>query len=226
MTDALPEIHPAPAPRLSDEVYDLLLEAIVSGQLAPGARIRDAEVAQRFGISRMPVREALQRLERLGLVEMVASRYTRVTDVTAEAIRDSLEYVGYLAGVGLRLAVLRMTASDRAIAADLVLGVVHAIELNGRDSPFPLIYDAAAELHRFTAQHSGNQALSVAFDEAWVALRRNLRGARPAPAPSHELREGFLQLHAALRRDASPDEVERVLRSTLGLAMPPYAAGA
>ncbi len=48
--------------------YDLLLEAIESGALSPGARLREAELAQRFQISRTPVREALKRLETQGLV--------------------------------------------------------------------------------------------------------------------------------------------------------------
>ena len=48
--------------------YDLLLEAIESGSLSPGARLREAELAQRFSISRTPVREALKRLETQGLI--------------------------------------------------------------------------------------------------------------------------------------------------------------
>src|SRR6478752_2512141 len=62
---------------LGDEVFARLGEAILDGQLAPGERLRDHELAQRLGVSRTPVREALQRLERTGLVEVSPNRYTR-----------------------------------------------------------------------------------------------------------------------------------------------------
>ena len=63
---------------LGDEVYARLGEAILDGRLAPGERLRDHELAERLGVSRTPVREALQRLERIGLVEVSPNRYTRV----------------------------------------------------------------------------------------------------------------------------------------------------
>ena len=65
---------------LGDEVYALLGEAILDGRLPAGERLRDQELAERLGVSRTPVREALQRLERTGLVEVAPNRYTRVSD--------------------------------------------------------------------------------------------------------------------------------------------------
>ena len=56
---------------LSDEVYARIGAAIVDGSLAPGERLRDGDIAAQLGISRTPVREALQRLERFGLVELL-----------------------------------------------------------------------------------------------------------------------------------------------------------
>lgn len=54
------------------------------GELQPGQRISDAELALHFGVSRTPVREALQRLREMGVVEASPSRFTRVADVTPE----------------------------------------------------------------------------------------------------------------------------------------------
>jgi len=76
-------------PRISSspvvtQVFDQLLSEMMSGDLLPGQRISDADLAVRFGVSRTPVREALQRLRDIGLIEASASRFTRVTDVTPE----------------------------------------------------------------------------------------------------------------------------------------------
>lgn len=65
-------------------VYNHLLSAITDGVLQPGDRISDAELAQQFGVSRTPVREAIQRLRDIGVIEASANRFTRVAVVTPE----------------------------------------------------------------------------------------------------------------------------------------------
>jgi len=66
---------------MRDEVYGTLKHWIVGGVLEPGEKVRDLELAQRLGVSRMPVREALHRLAEEGFVQMAANRWTRVTPV-------------------------------------------------------------------------------------------------------------------------------------------------
>lgn len=78
-------------PRISSSpvvtrVYEDILEAVTRGELLPGQRISDAELAQKFGVSRTPVREALQRLRDIGVIEASASRFTRVADVSPEQV--------------------------------------------------------------------------------------------------------------------------------------------
>ena len=89
---------------LGDEVYALLGEAILDGRLAPGERLRDQELAERSGVSRTPVREALQRLERTGLVEVSPNRYTRVSAPSDKVQADTHEFFVYLMGNAVRIA--------------------------------------------------------------------------------------------------------------------------
>ena len=63
-------------------IFNFLLAGIHEGNLLPGERISDARLADQFRVSRTPVREAIQRLRDLGLIEASASRYTRVASVT------------------------------------------------------------------------------------------------------------------------------------------------
>lgn len=71
---------------IRDDVYKSLREWIVSGELEPGEKLKDKELAAHLGVSRTPVREALRKLEDEGLVETAANRWTRVAPIV---LRDA-----------------------------------------------------------------------------------------------------------------------------------------
>ena len=112
MTEKIGAIAPLPRASLRDRVYGMLLDAIIVGELAPGARLLDQELATRFSVSRTPVREALQRLEDDGLVESAPGAYTRVTPLDAQEARDAFPVVASLHGLAARLAHGRVTAAQ------------------------------------------------------------------------------------------------------------------
>jgi DNA-binding GntR family transcriptional regulator len=76
-------------------VFEQILAAVHEGTLLPGERISDANLAAQLGVSRTPVREALQRLREIGIIEASASRFTRVAIVTPEQTAQA--YVVWLA---------------------------------------------------------------------------------------------------------------------------------
>lgn len=90
----------------ANRLYDSLRNLIVRGQLAPGARIVETEVAERFGVSRTPVRAAFQRLEREGYVVASPTHQARMTvaPLTREDVGELLEIVGELEGLAARSA--------------------------------------------------------------------------------------------------------------------------
>jgi DNA-binding GntR family transcriptional regulator len=97
---------------LADTAYAALLEAIVRGDLEPGTRLRDSELAVQLGCSRTPVREALRRLEDEGLVETRRNALTRVAPVRPERIADAFPVVAALHGLATRLAVPALSTDD------------------------------------------------------------------------------------------------------------------
>jgi DNA-binding GntR family transcriptional regulator len=132
-------LAPVPRTSLAAGAYEVLVQAIVSGELAPGARIRDGELAAQLEISRMPVREALKRLELEGLVESIPNRETRVAPIRAERAAQAFPVIAALQALGTRLGVpalstaddRRMTSLDRDRARALREGdVIAAIELD------------------------------------------------------------------------------------------------
>jgi DNA-binding GntR family transcriptional regulator len=97
-----------------DEVFEHICSWIEERELRPGERIRDHEIAERLGVSRTPVREALQMLEQLGAVETVAGRHTRVRDLDPEEAEQVYTPLGALLAVAAELAIDRLTDDDLA----------------------------------------------------------------------------------------------------------------
>lgn len=82
---------------LSARVYSYIKSLILSGELKAGERVPEVQVAQRFGVSRTPIREALKRLEEYGLIEVKPRSYAQVVTLSPEeagdvaAVRSALE---------------------------------------------------------------------------------------------------------------------------------------
>jgi DNA-binding GntR family transcriptional regulator len=100
---------------LHDEVADRLRELIRSGELEPRARVNELELAERFGISRTPLREAIKILATEGLLDLLPNRGARVASITAEEIDEMIEVVAGLEATAADLACRRIT--DQEIAA-------------------------------------------------------------------------------------------------------------
>jgi DNA-binding GntR family transcriptional regulator len=94
---------------------------IVRGQLAPGTRIVETEVAERLGVSRTPVRAAFQRLEREGYVTASPTQQARMTvaPLTKEDVRELLLIVGELEGLAARSAADLQEADRAGLAKEL-----------------------------------------------------------------------------------------------------------
>jgi len=89
---------------LSGQVKDRLLQWILEGELAPGARIIETRVARQLGTSQAPVREALRDLTTLGLVEMHPYRGARVRQPSADELIEAMEVRGELEAIAARQA--------------------------------------------------------------------------------------------------------------------------
>lgn len=109
LPDSAPNLR---RPAVKDEVYAALLGWIVEGTLGPGERVRDKELAEALGVSRTPVREALQRLEDVGLVETSASRWTRVAPLDVAQAEEVYPVVWALEALAVTLAGRRLTDGD------------------------------------------------------------------------------------------------------------------
>lgn len=104
---------------LASRISRVLAERIISGALAPGARLRQDHLAEEFGASHVPVREAFRRLEAQGLAVSEPRRGVRVASFDLAEVREVAEMRAALEVLALRHAIPNLTAAilDRATAA-------------------------------------------------------------------------------------------------------------
>jgi DNA-binding GntR family transcriptional regulator len=165
----VPEVEPKRRRTLArDTAYADLREWILDGTLAPMERLHDLALAERLGLSRTPVREALQRLEDEGLVETSPNRWTRVAPLDPAIANDLYPIIWQLETLALELAAFQLDdaeleqmerANQRLVDA---LAAGDAVAASGADREFHGVY----------IDLCGNAELIAILQEAKVKLRR------------------------------------------------------
>lgn len=153
---------------LREAAYEALRDAIVRGDLPPGARLRDADLADRMGLSRAPVREALARLVSDGLVQTKPQSYTRVAPLVLEAVRDAAEVVRAMHEIATRAAVPRLTAEDLLQMREANRRFAAAVRSGDADAAMA----ADDALHGALITRSGNRAVASTVERYTPLLRR------------------------------------------------------
>jgi len=148
---------------LRDVVFESIRGAILSGTIKPGERLMEVQMAEKLGVSRTPIREAIRKLELEGLVIMVPRKGVYVADLSVKDITDVLEIRAALEGLAASLAATRVTSEDMEAIEKAVDGFNEAIE--GED--FELIVERDMQFHASIFKATNNEKL--------IALINNLR---------------------------------------------------
>lgn len=96
-----------------DKVYTALRQHIVEGGIAPGSRLSEAELSTNYGVSRAVIRETINRLEAINLVERKANRGARVVELSEQGLIELYQVRESLEGMAARLAAKHMTQDER-----------------------------------------------------------------------------------------------------------------
>ncbi|MGW1213251.1 GntR family transcriptional regulator [Streptomyces sp. NPDC002499] len=161
-------LRPVPRTLLRDRAYEVIRDAIVAGEIEPGTVVRDADLAERLGLSRAPVREAFSRLVDEGLLESKPQSYTRVTPVVAAEVRDAAAVVGAMHELVTRVAVPRLGAADLDVMR--AANGRFALAVTGGDVDAALRADD--ELHDVLVRVSGNRAAAATVARYTPLIRR------------------------------------------------------
>lgn len=146
---------------LRESVYGSLKAMIVTGQLPPGARVTENDLALKLKVSRTPVREALNRLERDGLVNGRPRQGYAIKEFDLGMFREAFEVREMLDGYATELATSNITPTDKQKLRDMVQDCERLASLpnRSRDEMFQEL-QIGMDIHRLIAASSGNEMLS------------------------------------------------------------------
>lgn len=147
---------------LKDKVYEAIKDAILSLELEPGQALVESRLAEQLGVSKTPIRDALQELEREGFVTRIPYKGTYVAPVDAKDLEEVLQLRAALEGLAVRLAVPWLTAEEREAAEKLLDGAEAALARGDPDRCSTL----GNEFHQLFMRRAENQRL--------VSILRNL----------------------------------------------------
>jgi len=168
----------------TEQVAQRIREAIVAGRIAPGTWLREAQLAARIGVSRIPVREALARLEAEGVVERVPYRGARVVQLTLDQVTESFMLRSLLEGAATRLATPRFTPEDLTRIRALI-GQLEKHVQAGKKEKLPPLH---REIHAFIYTRCGSQKLIRWLSELYNQFPRSLRISHRFEAQPQEYR--------------------------------------
>lgn len=184
----IPVTKQTAAPRrvlLRDVVRDQIRDAIMDGTLRPGETLQDDALQEWLGTSRTPIRDALNELARIGLIEMEPNRYTRVAMLPSDAeALEALSVLGVIYGGAAVIAVPELTSERADGLRGMVENAIAALETGDADglrTNALAVYDALVE-------YSGNALLVKLARETIDGLSYKIRVSRlvqildPSPA--------------------------------------------
>lgn len=163
--------------RKADLAYEWLREQIIDGAFAPGRRMALEELARETGLSHMPVREALLRLEREGLVEGEAHKGMRVARLRLEDAGELFEIRAELEGLAAARAAER---TEPGLAAALE-SLNEAFGAAFRRGDFKAMGEANWDLHRRILAVAGSGQLARMLEDVWARSFRFRLGYRLIP---------------------------------------------
>jgi DNA-binding GntR family transcriptional regulator len=207
VAERTPEVAAAPAfdnRTLRERVLDRLREDILSNDLPPGTELSEVALADSFGVSRGPLREAMGQLASEGLLTVTPRRSAVVTALTREEFLDAYQVREALETFAIRLAVPRLDESDIARLRQLHEEMLE----QARGGQIMEFFASNAEFHQLFVSSSGNRKLEEIYGQLISQMSRYL-------ARSLELRgslEKSAAEHAAILEAVGAGDAERAAR--------------
>lgn len=140
---------------LRDVVFNTLRQAILRGDMEPGERLMEITLANKLGVSRTPIREAIRKLELEGLVNMIPRKGAVVASISEKDMRDVLEVRITLEELAVKLAIMNMNDEDIQALVKAGIGFENAVVSHD----IVKIVDADVVFHDIIYNKTGNERL-------------------------------------------------------------------
>ena len=186
---------------LRDVVFNTLRQAILRGELKPGERLMEIALAEKLGVSRTPIREAMRKLELEGLVVMIPRRGAQVANITEKDLNDVLEVRIALENVAIEKACTRMSEEDMGrlwLAAK-------EFERTMAEGNLVRLAEADVEFHEIIYRASDNKRLNQVLNN----LREQIYRYRVEYLKEEETRNVLVKEHEELTKAIRERDVKK-----------------
>ena len=190
---------------LRDVVFNTLRRAILRGELTPGQRLMEIQLADKMGVSRTPVREAIRKLELEGLVVMMPRKGAEVAHISGKNLRDVLEVRRALEELAGELACERMSEEEFALLEQANRRFASVI---GSDD-ITVIAQADEEFHSLIYQATDNDRLVQMVNH----LREQMYRYRIEHIKDKSQRKSLVKEHQEIIRALTGRDVELTRKS-------------
>ncbi len=198
--------------RRAESIRRTLEHLIITGEFADGERLDEIRLAERFSVSRTPLREAFQTLAATGLLELVPRRGAYVRHPSIIELVEMFEVMAELEGMCGRLAARRVTEEDLETINQAAMACETALEQGDTDA----YYRENERLHELWYEASGNGFLAAEARR----LQRRLQPFRRTQLHVRGRKEQSMAEHRAIIKalaDGDPDRAERELRDHVAI---------
>ena len=200
-------------PSLAHQVYETIKAEIIACVYQPGQQIAQPQLAEKYGAGITPIREALQRLAKEGLVQPLPRFGYIVTPITLAGVNEIYEARSILETAAARLAAVRATQEQ----LDKICELANYTYIYKDHTSYVDFLTHNKEFHMEVALASGNHRLVDMISQALDEMTRILHLGMDLKDSAEEMRCEHRELFAALdQRD--PDEAERIVRAQLILS--------
>ncbi len=209
MSDSQREMRPEDYMPLREVVFTTLRHQILKGDLKPGERLMEIALANKLGVSRTPIREAIRKLENEGLVVMIPRRGAHVAEITQQELNDVLEVRKTLEVLAIRRAIEYMTVKDiRELRA---AEEAFAILVEKKNAELIRLGEADEHFHDIIYRGTNNRRLIQILNN----LREQMYRFRVEYLKDPDIRQTLVREHDAIVRaveERDPDEAVRMMK--------------
>ncbi len=154
---------------LREKILESIREAILRGQLKPGEKVAEPELAERFGISRTPIREAFRQLESEGYLTVIPRKGAVVAQLSERDIEEFYAIKSVLEGFAARMAALKMSEKE----IEKLEAINEKLEQLARQGDVKTFFRVHSEFHELFIRAAGNDKLAELIDQLVMKFNRS-----------------------------------------------------
>jgi len=146
---------------LREIIYNHLLEDIIHGIVSPGVKLLESELAEKFNVSRTPIREVLLQLENEGYILHTKNVGAVVKKISARTVQETYELVAFLEGYATELAIEKIKDEDVSFLKNLQKSLMNSL----KEKKFSVYVQQNAAFHGFFVKKCGNETLQQVISD-------------------------------------------------------------